>query len=87
MLNMLCSYLKAEDVLMLRETLPIIRDCSNYKKLMSKTKRLNQIMIEISEYRELHESCIHVCLPQITVNPHLTSDDDGDDEDVGMCCY
>ena len=54
---------------------------------MSKTKRLNQMMIKISEYWELHESCIHVCLPQITVNPHLNSDDGDEDEDVGMCCY
>ena len=45
------------------------------------------MMIEIGEYRELYESCIHVCLPQITVNPRFNSDDDDDDEDGGMRCY
>ena len=37
-LDMMCSFLKAEDILMLRETLPMIRHCPRYKKLINKTR-------------------------------------------------
>ena len=64
-LDAICSFLRAEDILMLHETLPNVRHCPRYKRLINKTKILNQIWIEIGEYRRLHDNCIHVCLPQI----------------------
>ena len=86
-LDMMCSFLKAEDILMLRETLPMIRHCPRYKKLINITKRLNQMWDEIGEYRRLHAKCIHVCLPQITVNPHFKYDSYAENEDEMHCYY
>ena len=66
-LDMFCSFFKAEDILMLQEALPIVRHCPRCKRLVNKTNQLNQLWFEIGEYRCLHENCIHVCLPQITL--------------------
>jgi hypothetical protein len=84
-LDMMCSFLKAEDILMLRETLPMVRHCPRYKKLINKTKRLNQMCYEIGKYRRLHEKCIHVCLPQITVNPYFKCENYVENEDDMHC--
>ena len=67
-LDVICSFLRAEDILMLHETSPNVRHCPRYKRLINKTKLLNQMWIEIGEYRRLHKS-VHFCLPQISVNP------------------
>ena len=80
-LDLIRSFLRAEDILMLSETLPNVRHCPRYKRLINKTKILDQMRIEIGEYRHLHKNCIHVCLPQITVNPYYKCDDYIENED------
>ena len=84
-LDMVCSFLKAEDILMLFNTLPMVKHCPRYMRLMSKTKRLNQMWDEIAEYRRLHEKFIHVCSSQITVNPYFKCDNYVMNEDEMHC--
>jgi hypothetical protein len=86
-LDMVCSFLKAEDILMLFNTLPMVKHCPRYKRLIGKTIQFNQMWDEIAEYRHLHEKCIHVCLPQITVNPHHDYDTYLENTDEMLCYY
>jgi hypothetical protein len=87
LLDRLCSYLKAEDILTLRKILPTVTHCPRYKRLMGKTRCFNRMWNEIAEYREIHENCIHVCLPEITVNPHNDHDAYMEDEDSLLCYF
>ena len=87
LLDRLCSYLKAEDILTLSKILPTVTHCPRYKRLMGKTRCFNRMWNEIAEYREIHENCIHVCLPEITVNPHNDHDAYMEDEDSLLCYF
>ena len=59
---------------MLEKTLHLVRNCLQYKKLMKKTIHFDEMWFEVAEYQRIQEDCIHVCLPQITVNPFNDSD-------------
>jgi hypothetical protein len=86
-LDMICSFLRAEDIMMLRETLPYVRQCPTYKRLLDKTKKFNQMWNAIADYRYEHEHCIHVCLPQVSVNPHNEIDGSRWSDDQMQCDF
>ena len=85
-MDLLLSFLKPEDILMLCKILPMVIDCPKYKRLMGKTKPLNEMWDKVVFEASTHENCIHVCLSQITVNPHHNCDAFVDNTD-GMVCY
>ena len=87
LLDIVCLYLKAEDILTLRKILPMVTHCPRYKRLMGKTRWFNRMWDEIAEYRQIHENCIHVCLPEITVNPYNDHDAYMQDEDSLLCYF
>ena len=87
LLDIICSYLKAEDVLTLCEILPLVAHCPRYKKLVNKTRWYNRMWNEIADYRRIHENCIHVCLSEITKNPFNDYDEYKEYEDTESCYY
>ena len=61
--------------------------CIVYQKLVGETVEHEDMWIDIANYRRIHENCIHVCLPKITMNPHYRRDlEIGDDEEL-KCQY
>ena len=85
-LDLLLSFLKPEDILMLQDCLPRVQHCPRYKRLVKQTKLLNQMWHKISDYGELHEHCMHICLPEVTMNPFNDCDKWLEDED-SLSCY
>ena len=86
-LNILISFLKPEDILVLGSCLPSVQDCPVYKKLVGKTIRYSRMWDKFSHYKELHEDCIHICLPKVTKNPFNESDDYLQREDSFSCSF
>ena len=71
---------------MLQDCLPRVQHCPRYKRLVKQTKLLNQMWYKISDYGELHEHCMHICLPEVTMNPFNDCDKWLEDED-SLSCY
>ena len=87
LLDIICSYLRAEDVLTLRKIFPLVAHCPRYKRLVNKTRWFNRMWDKISYHREIHEDCIHVCLPEITMNPFNDYDEYLEHEDSFYCYF
>ena len=85
-LDLLLSFLKPEDILMLQHCLPRVQHCPRYKRLVKQTKLLNQMWHKISDYGELHEHCMHICLSEVTMNPFNDHDHELEGED-SLSCY
>ena len=83
-LDLLLSFLKPEDILMLQDCLPRVRHCPRYKSLENKTRWFNQMWRKISDHGELHQHCIHICLSEVTMNPF--NEHELEDED-SLSCY
>ena len=86
-LDLLLSFLKPEDILMFRNFLPRVQHCPRYKRLVTKTRRFNGMWGKIAYYKELHENCIHICLPEITMNPFNDHDEYLEHEDSFYCYF
>ena len=86
-LDLVLSFLKPEDILMLEDCLPRVQHCPRYKRLVNKTRWFNQMWHKISDHGELHEHCIHVCLPEITMNPFNDHDEYLEHEDSLFCYF
>ena len=71
---------------MLQDCLPRVQHCPRYKRLVKQTKLLNHMWHKISDYGETHEHCIHICLPEVTMNPFNDHDKLLEDED-SLYCY
>ena len=71
---------------MLQDCLPRVQHCPRYKRLENKTRWFNQMWHKISDHGELHEHCIHICLPEVTMNPFNDYDLEKEEED-SLSCY
>ena len=72
---------------MLQDCLPRVQHCPRYKRLVKQTKLLNQMWHKISDYGELHEHCMHICLPEVTMNPFNVHDEYLEHEDSFSCYF
>ena len=86
-LDLVLSFLKHEDILMLQDCLPRVQHCPRYKRLVNQSKLLNQMWHKISDYGELHEHCKHICLPEVTMNPFNVHDEYLEHEDSFSCYF
>jgi hypothetical protein len=83
----IASFLIHEDIIMLGEALPKVIKFPIYKRIYVNTKHMNDMWNELSFYRKKHEHCIHICLNQVTSNPHCNFDNQNENEDVINCYY
>ena len=86
-LDLLLSFLKPEDILMLRNCLPRVQHCPRFKRLVNKTSWFNRMWDEISYHEQIHENCIHICLPEVTINPFNDYDLEKEVEDSESCYF
>ena len=73
-LNMICEYLLPEDLINFADAYTKVKDSKQYRKLMNETLKNRTKWTDLQKYANEHEHCIHVCLGEVTVNPHCKND-------------
>ena len=66
---------------------PTVMDTIRLMSMTGETVEHEDMWIDIANYRRIHDNCIHVCLPKITIYPHYKRDLEIKDADDVKCQY